>query len=134
LLLFTGAYMPATVVQMLTGGSIPFIDLDLNYLINVPILGYPAEFLDFEQKIEHLEDIGLESGSSFTNNYSFMLSFLPLILLHLFIKFFLPNCKPRDDETLRQKCCRVSREKLIQLFEFAFYIRMVMESYQFMLF
>ena len=84
LLLLTGAFIPETVRQYLSGMDFVSLNFDFIPFIEVPLISDVYLWMKFEQTNDDLKDVGLDYGSTVVNNISF------LVILLIFITFHLP--------------------------------------------
>lgn len=85
LLLLTGAYVPTDIIEYLTSSNYAMLPFDLIPVIKIPLIKDAFEWITLEQTDINLKDIGLESNSTFKNNFMFLLTLISLIMLHFFI-------------------------------------------------
>ena len=83
LLLLTGAFIPETVRQYLSGMDFVSLNFDFIPFIKVPLISDLYLWMKFEQTNDDLGDVGLDDGSTVVNNISFLVILLIFITLHL---------------------------------------------------
>ena len=83
LLILTGAFIPETVRQYLSGMDFVSLNFDFIPFIEVPLISDLYLWMKFDQTNDNLEDIGLDDGSTVVNNISFLVILLIFITLHL---------------------------------------------------
>ena len=105
LLLLTGAFLPPDVSDYLAGTTFSAFSFDFVPVMEIPYYGYPARLLDIEQDDLNLRTIGIESGSSLSNNFPFLTLLVLLIVLALINKC-IPWVKKRNNPTKTRKCGR----------------------------
>ena len=136
LILLTRAYLPLDIVNFIVGSKIamspydyiPFKKSSYSYSVN--------DLFDFDQNDEILSKIGLDSGSSFVNNYSFLSSLLSMILFHLQVfifMFLLSKCEVEGKWAKPFKGLKWLVEKIFTILTFGYYIRTMVETYQVLL-
>ena len=84
LLLLTGAFIPETVRQYLSGMDFVSLNFDFIPFIEVPLISDLYLWMKFEQTNDDLGDVGLDDGSTVVNNISF------LVILLIFVTIPLP--------------------------------------------
>ena len=132
LLLLTGAYLPPSVLKILTGNQFTSFSLGSIPVMEIPVLSEPLKILNIEQQDTNLQMMGLNSASSLTSNIMFVISILGLILIHL-LTLLIPKCKESLNEDKHMKCCRKFRNSIDSFMGFTVYVRLFVESFQFML-
>ena len=83
LLLLTGAFIPETVRQYLSGMDFVSLNFDFIPFIEVPLISDLYIWMKFEQTNDDLSDVGLDDGSTVVNNISFLVILLIFITIHL---------------------------------------------------
>ena len=83
LLILTGAFIPETVRRYLSGLNFVFLNFDFIPFHRIPFISDFYQWMKFEQKNDNLRDIGIDFGSSITNNISFVILTLMLIVTHI---------------------------------------------------
>ena len=85
LLLITGAFIPRIVRQYLIGMDFVLNFFGLIPFYKVPLIADLHSWMKFEQYNDDLHEIGVEDGSTFVNNLSFVIILLLFIIFHLLI-------------------------------------------------
>ncbi|CAI2384325.1 unnamed protein product [Moneuplotes crassus] len=137
LLLLTKCSMPDKIIQFITGNRFASFSLDFLPLDSLPVISIPKGWLLKDQNIESLTEIGIESGSSFNNNFSLIFLIFLLVPPHICV-CLLPKCnKLKHSESKCKsrfgKCYCTTREILYELFNFTIYFRLLLEAYQFIM-
>ena len=88
LLILTGAFIPETVRQYLSGMDFVSLNFDFIPFIEVPLISDLYLWMKFEQTNDDLGDVGLDDGSTVVNNISFLVILVIFITLHLPIALF----------------------------------------------
>ena len=83
LLILTGAFIPTTVKEYLSGMDFVFLNFDFIPFIDVPLISDLYTWMKFGQKNENLKNIGVDSGSTAVNNISFLAIILILAIMHI---------------------------------------------------
>ena len=97
LLLLTKAFLPPSVKQILTGSQYTSFSFSFIPVMDIPGINIPLKALDIQQEDLNLQEMGLNSGSSFTSNIMFFLFILFLIIVHL-LTLLIPKCKKYPNE------------------------------------
>ena len=83
LLILTGAFIPTTVKEYLSGMDFVFLNFDFIPFIDIPLISDLYTWMKFGQKNENLKSIGVDSGSTTVNNISFLAIILILAIMHI---------------------------------------------------
>ena len=83
LLILTGAFIPTTVKEYLSGMDFVFLNFDFIPFINIPLISDLYTWMKFGQKNDNLKKIGVDNGSTAVNNISFFIIILILIVIHI---------------------------------------------------
>ena len=136
LLFLTGAFIPKDIEGIITGLGIclnPFSYLQQKSKANY---SFASNYFDFGLENKNLEKFGIKSDSAIVNLTSFLLSIIIIWILHFWI-FLIQKVLPNESKS---NCwskflsgIHWLLQKLIVLFTFALYIRIIMETYQFIL-
>jgi hypothetical protein len=132
LLLLTGAYFPPLIVKILTGSNYMCFSLSVIPLATISIFKSIYSLIGFDQSNEQLYEMGLDSGSALATNLMFFISIISIIVIHLLV-LLTPKWKKKDLESKQRERLRKVRKWIVDFFEFAIYIRLTIEAYQFML-
>ena len=136
LLFLTGAFIPQDIEDIITGLSIclnpfSFLQLKSNWDHN-----FVSSYFDFGLKNSNLEKFGIKSDSTIVNLASFLLSIIIILILHLWI-FLVQKLLPKESKS---NCWNYVLsgihwilQKLMILFTFALYIRVILQTNQFIL-
>ena len=89
LLLLTGAFIPKSIRQYLSGFKFLSLKLDFIPLNKIPLISELYGSMKFEQNKDELKDVGVDFESTTTNNIVlliilllFILAHIPIVLLH----------------------------------------------------
>jgi hypothetical protein len=82
LLLLTKTHLPADVRGYITNNKLMSFSLDFLPIKKLFVVKVPTEWMNFDQSIDELEEIGIMSGSSFNNNVGFIFIFVLIVLTH----------------------------------------------------
>jgi len=83
LLLLVDTYIPPNIIRVITANSYVLFSFNFLKINSISIIGWPAEVLRFEQADINLINAGVEKGSTFVNNYSFLLLLMCLSIIHI---------------------------------------------------
>ena len=135
-LLITGAFIPKDIETVITGLKIslnPFAYFQSNSGGNS---NFVSTFFDFGLENSNLEKLGIKSDSTAVNIYSFILSMLIISALHLWIAIlqrFLKKTSKSDCWEYVLTIIHSILKKLMVLFTFALYIRIMLKTNQYIL-
>ena len=127
LLILTGAFIPETVRQYMSGMDFVFLNFDFIPFIKIYPISDLFLWMKFGQNNGNLKDVGVDDGSTLINNIAFLIILLIFIFLH--IPLALVNIKTRSNHG---KCSKVIKIAC-KVMTFTVYIRLIMENYQYML-
>ena len=136
LLFLTGAFIPKDIESIITGLKIclnPFSYFQSNSGGNS---NFVSNFFDFGLGNSNLEKLGIKSDSTIVNLYSLILSMMIIWVLHFWIKLiqkFLMKESKSDCFTKFLTFVHFVLKKLMVLFTFALYIRIILKTNQFIL-
>ena len=129
-------YLPLDVINFIIGSKIAMFPYDYIPFKKSSYSESINDLFDSEQNDEILSKIGLDSASSFVNNYSLLSSLLSAVLFHLFVfvaMLLLNKWEVEGKWAKPFKALRWLTQKLFTILTFGYYIRTVIESYQFLL-
>ena len=136
LLFLTGAFIPKDIEIIITGLTIclnPFSYLQLKFNDNY---SFVSNYFDFGLENDNLENLGIKSDSTIVNITSFILSLIIFWILHLWIVLiqkFLWNESKSNCWNHILSLTHWFLKKLVVLFAFAMYIRIILETNQYIL-
>ena len=136
LLFLTGAFIPEDIEGIITGLSIylnPFSYLQLKLNGNY---SFVSNFFDFGLEDKNLEKFEIKSDSTIANMTSFLLSIIIFGILHFWI-FLAQKLLAKESKSNCWNyvllCIHWFLQKKMVLFTFALYIRIILETNQFIL-
>ena len=136
LLFLTGAFIPKDIEIIITGVSIslnPFSSLQRNLNGNY---SYVSNYFNFGLENKNLEKFEIKSDSTIVNMTSFLLSIIIIWILHFWI-FLTQKLLAKESKlncwSYLLTCIHWFLQKLMVLFTFALYIRIILQSNQFIL-
>ena len=132
LLLLSGAFLPPSVKEIMLGTQLTSSSFSAIPVLEIPIINVPVKSFEIEQDNVNLELMGLNSGSSLVSNYLFFLSIAAIVVLHLFT-LLIPKWTQPENEGRGSKWLRKFRDFIDNFLGFAIYIRLYIESFQYML-
>ncbi|CAI2363645.1 unnamed protein product [Moneuplotes crassus] len=129
LLLLTQASLPADVVGYISGNQMFSFNMNFLPIKNNMVSKVPLDWLKQNQTNIGLGDMGMESGSSFNNNFGIICTLLILVIFHC-LWSLLPRTIDDDDP----RDCKEKTLKFVgwiwKILTFGVYIRLVLEAYQ----
>ncbi|CAI2359943.1 unnamed protein product [Moneuplotes crassus] len=129
LLLLTQTSLPADVVGYISGNQMFSFNMNFLPIQNNVVSKVPLDWLKQNQTNIGLGDMGIESGSSFNNNFGIICTLLMLIIFHC-LWSLLPRTIDDDDP----RDCKEKTLKFVgwvwKILTFGVYIRLVLEAYQ----
>ena len=136
LLFLTGAFIPEDIEVIITGPSIclnPFSFLQQKTNTNY---SYVSNYFNFGLENNNLEKFEIKSDSTIVNMTSFLLSIIIIWIMHFWI-FLTQKLLAKESKlncwSYLLSCIHWFLQKLMELFTFALYIRIILESNQFIL-
>ena len=136
LLFLTGAFIPEDIEAVITGPSIclnPFSFLQLKTNANY---SFASNYFNFGLENKNLEKFEIKSDSTIVNMTFFLLSIIIIWILHFWI-FLTQKLLAKESKlnfwSYLLSCIHWFLQKLMELFTFALYIRIILESNQFIL-
>ena len=136
LLLLTRAFMPKDVVNFILNTSISMFVFNLTPFQNTSYFNLTEKWFDDDQSDKLLYKIGLTSGSSLINNYSFFWLLLWTVIGHLMLYIFsliIKRVKTEGWLSWFIKGLKWSVIAILKILTFSTYIRIILESFQIML-
>jgi hypothetical protein len=127
-----GVYLPAPIKDMISSSSFFSLSFPIPHLQSLYGIEYLVDFIDFELEDSAFASLGVESGSTFVNVLTQILVLLMILMLHLFV-LTLRNCDPNKANGCLSKWLRWTGKKIFDFFTFTVYIRLLLQSSQFML-
>ena len=126
LLILTGAFIPETVREYMSGMDFVVFNFDFIPFIKIPPISDLYSWMKFGQNNGNLQDIGVDDGSTFINNIAF------LVILMIFIGVHIPlailNVKTREKAGKCNKIINIACKTMT----FTVYIRLIIENFQYM--
>ena len=136
LLLLTGAYIPADIKLIIIGMKIwlnPYYYFQSSKGDSSNIV---ENYFNFGLEDVRLESLGIKSDSTAVNIYSFIISILVIMSIHLWLLliqcWWKKWCK-EENQSWALKVTKWTLSKLSLLFEFALYIRIILKINQYLL-
>ncbi|CAI2375823.1 unnamed protein product [Moneuplotes crassus] len=131
LLLLTKSSLPSDIIGYITNNgffsfNMGFLPIKSNMVSEIPL-----KWMDKAQNRIELEDIGLESGSTFNNNFGLVITICVLVLLNLCLCCS-PNPDKYNEDDFKHKLAKFFKH-VLAIFTFGIYIRLLLEAYQFIL-
>ena len=132
LLLLTNVYFPSSVIEVIVGSEFALSPFGLNSSNSFNFESI-KNWLEFEQYSQVLYKIGWESGSTFINNYSFFVQLAIVISIHLIVILLVKIASKWSNKVWISKLIKWILQKIYQILTFGYYIRVILEWYQFIL-
>ena len=136
LLILTRVYLPLDIINFIIGSKIAMFPYDYIPFKKLSYSSSINDIFDSDQNDETLAKVGVVSASSFVNNYSLFSSFLSVALLNLCVLVVMLLVNKREIKGKWEKPFKVFKwlvQKVYYILTFGYYIRTVIESYQFLL-
>jgi len=105
------------------------MNLDFIPVVDIPFVDIPVDWMEFDQPLEKLEKLGFDSRSTFVNNVSLIVSFIGVILLHIFIKVLL-RCNNSNHPNKFIRNFSILKTKILDLFMYVIYVRWLLEAHE----
>ena len=132
MLLLTGAFLPHKVVDYIKRKSFASFSFNFIPIKDIPGVRILIDWIEFDQPVESLIDVGLESGSSRPNILSLLFILLLILILHL-VLIVIPRFKIGVRSSKFRRAWNFVILKGCEMLTFGVYIRIVMEAYQYLL-
>ena len=134
LLLLIDPFIPGSIKTYLEGQAIFLMNFNFIPLVDIPFINFPTFWIDMPQPNEILNSLDFQSGSTFVNNFSLLVTLLFLALFHVLLKYLLVcGGSNTNQKTLLTKFWGWLREKLLNLIKYTLYLRLLIESHESML-
>ena len=136
LLLLTGVYFPKDVIDVIIGSKFALFTLNLIPFSSFSFSTNIINKIYLSQSFSMLERIGFDSGSSFVNNYGMIFSFVLCLIFHLFVFIIIKLLAKKNiwkGWTKTHKTFSWIFIKIYNFLTFGYYIRVILESFQYLL-
>ena len=90
------------------------------------------DYFEYEQTNEALQELEVASGSTFNNCLQFLLTCTLLVVIHMPVLGF-ASVVPDKEQGKLKYYSKLTWKKIYELFTFTIYIRILLQSYQFLL-
>ena len=137
LLLVTRAYISVDVQTMITGFQVVINPSEYIPFENIDIYKTLIGYFDYQLSNSMFNNVSINSDSSVYNTNSLLLWFIFIIISHfwiLFVRIFLNSCRSEYRCSRLIKIIRWLTDKIFIFLTFWWYIRIVLEINQFLLF
>jgi cysteine-rich repeat protein len=131
-LILLKVYLPTPIEALITSSSYFAFTFPIIHFRSLYGIGHILELIDFKPTDSALSLLGAESGSTFINVLSQLLMLILIFILHLFA-LSLRNCDPKMADGRWSKWLKWTGKKNFDFFTFTVYIRLILQSSQFML-
>jgi hypothetical protein len=125
LLPMIGAYLPKTVIDLITGMSFAMFSFSFIPFEKIPMIDSLFNVFDYDQSDDYFDNIGLTSGSAFLNHIALLIIVGVFILFHLSI---LP-CYKASLALNEGNWAKWVMVKIFNIMSFSIYIRILLEAY-----
>ncbi|CAI2371551.1 unnamed protein product [Moneuplotes crassus] len=129
LLMLIDEYTPSDINEFLEGTS--FVMLNFNFLPagDIPGIDIPIDWFDFGEPGEKIQNLGIESFSTFVNNFSLVCAFILVTALHIVLKV-IPWFKNKNHPNCVIRNIAIIRDKIIDIIFFGVYARLLLEAHE----
>ena len=131
LLLLTNIFIPLEVTNWIIGPKVALIPFDYIPFKSFSLSSKINEIFGFDQINTNIVEIGLESGSSFVNNFSLLCFLIWIIALHFMLNIIVWWFKRWNSSRIISKIIKAPNfivKKLLIILTFHYYIRTFLES------
>ena len=124
-------YLPKTVRDFIVGNSATLFSFSFLHIQDISFISSLNNDLGGDQTDEYLKEIGIMSNSVIINHMNLIIVYLVIFIMHMSIWLIarLIKLKLKSKES---KCNKIM-SKIIDVFTFGVYIRLLIESFQFMM-
>ena len=124
-------YLPKTVRDFIVGNSATLFSFSFLHIQDISFISSMNNDLGGDQDDEYLNEIGIMSNSVIINHINLMIVYLIIFIIHMSIWLIakLIKLKLKSKES---KCNKIM-SKIIDVFTFGVYVRLLIESFQFMM-
>ncbi|CAI2364780.1 unnamed protein product [Moneuplotes crassus] len=129
LVMIIDEYTPADINEFLEGVSFALFNFDFLPAGDAPLFETPLDWLDFGEPSEKIQTLGIESISTLVNNFSFLFTYLCIMLIHFVLKI-MPWFKQKNHPNCIIRNISKIREKVIDTIFYATYARMLLEAHE----
>ncbi|CAI2380802.1 unnamed protein product [Moneuplotes crassus] len=119
-------YFSLKVIDFLNGMGFAMFSFDFIHLKDIPVVKIITNWVKYPQTDEYLEDIGMSSGSSIVNYFSFIFLTILLVLSHICVYILTKWARKSEKER-----CKKFFNKLFEFFTFNIYIRTFIQAFVF---
>jgi hypothetical protein len=117
-------HIPDVVESYLEGNTILMFSLNFIPTVDLPAIGYFPGWTDAEQTITAAKNLGLESGSTFTNHFTLLLTILVAIVAWVVAKLT-PIWRGNKFKNVLARI----RNSTLNFFFFIFFVRTIIEAF-----
>jgi len=87
LMMLIDPFVPVSIRKYCSSQSFALANFNFIPTLSIPYLNAPAEWMHTDQVDEDLKALGMESESTFVNNFSFFVLLILIILIHFMLSF-----------------------------------------------
>jgi hypothetical protein len=131
LLLVNDSYVPTDVSEYIKQQGFAMLNFNFIPTTEIPYLNFPTDWMDYEQNNETLKQLGLKWRSTFNNLFSFMVTLIVIVVIHLTLAVS-PTCRSKNEEQV-SKCKKIwmrVKSKSLEYLLYVLYVRLLLESNQ----
>lgn len=122
--------LAADVQLYIEGMDFALVNFDFLKIRELDIIKIPVEWVDGPQDFEGLDNLGLGSRSTFSNQYNFLWTLLIVFSVHMLLKFILKDFIITTNTGKLKKLWNTVRRITIDVIYYTQYSRLVLEGYQ----
>ncbi|CAI2375096.1 unnamed protein product [Moneuplotes crassus] len=129
LLMLIDDYTPSDINEFLEGMS--FIMFNFNFIPagDIPLVDVPIDWLDFGEPGEKIQNLGVESVSTFVNNFSLIFTLICVIVAHIVLKI-IPCFKQKNHPNCVIRNISIIKDKVIDIIFYITYARLLLEAHE----
>lgn len=129
LILMACSEIPEPILSYMQGQSFSLVNLSTIPSIELPGIEIPVDWMDFEQPIDILAELDIQSRSTFVNHVTFILTVLYMIAAHVLLSTL--NCiKTTPDASRLKKLICWIKKKILDIIIYAMYVRTFIEEHE----
>ena len=135
-LLLLRVYLPDDVYFFIMGMKVALFPFDIFKFKTTSTSTSVTSLLDFDQPDDTLSNIGLDSGSSFVNNYSLFTTLIAYAIFHVYFIVVMKLIRKINIATKFPRWSEITNKfmkKIYYFMTFTIYLRTFIEGYQFLL-
>ena len=128
------SFIPTSIRDYIESQSFALANFNFLPTANIPVVNIPVDWLDSKQPIEILQSLGLDSKSTFVNNFSFISILGVVLLIHIMLRYILICRNLKEEQQSKfKRFWNWLRLKLLDIIKYAVYLRLILEAHESML-